>query len=163
MSDKEIEKLWRQRPERITEWLEKEKFISRDVLDRYKIGVDKKGAITIPVRAADGSWFLKFRTDPFNPKQPRYWYSKGAQPDLYPREILESKPDLLYIVEGELKVLALISMGYAAITGTGGAGTFKDKWAEEIKSKTKKVVILYDEDAAGKKGAEQCLMKFQSK
>lgn len=164
MSDIEklIEKYWRERLERTTDWLEKEKFISRHVLDRFKIGSGKSGAIAIPIRTVDGGWFFKFRADPYNPKQNmRYWCSQGAHHDLYPREILESNSDILYIVEGELKALTLISSGYPAITGTGGAGTFKDEWVEEIKSKTKKVVILFDEDATGKEGAKQCALKFQ--
>ncbi len=52
--------------------------------------------------------------------------------------------------------MLLISKGIPAITGTHGAGTFKPDWAEKIKE-TKEIYVCFDNDEAGRKGAEKTL------
>lgn len=63
----------------------------------------------------------------------------------------------LLLCEGETDTIAARSAGYTACFGSAGAGTFKDEWAEEIASRpsaSKGVVICYDGDDAGRKGAQ---------
>jgi len=73
--------------------------------------------------------FFKLRQDPNQGKE-KMTYPSGIEAQLYDWEILKSNPDKLIICEGELDRLLLISKGIPAITGTHGAGTFKDEWCK---------------------------------
>ncbi len=55
--------------------------------------------------------------------------------------------------EGEIDQLTLWQMGYPAI-GLPGVMTFKDEW-EEYLDEAKRIYILFDQDKAGKAGAEK--------
>lgn len=55
------------------------------------------------------------------------------------------------IVEGEFDAMCAIAHGFRAVSGTGGAGTWKDEWSDA--SKGAGFVILYDHDSAGNTGA----------
>lgn len=59
----------------------------------------------------------------------------------------------LFLVEGELDALALISNGFLAITNTCGAGTWNDDFARTIAEMKIATVICMDADESGEKGA----------
>lgn len=59
--------------------------------------------------------------------------------------------DTVYIFEGEKDCLLGIKLGLPAITVTAGSGSFKPEWLPLFKNKN--VVVCYDVDDAGKKGA----------
>ena len=88
-------------------------------------------------------------------------YQRGqCKAHWYPRPKIASfkrnKP--LYICEGEKDVLPLLSLGYNAITGTGGCGTIP-KDIEWIKDWDEWIYICYDNDDGGRNGANK-LGKF---
>lgn len=56
------------------------------------------------------------------------------------------------VVEGEFDALVGADQGLRTYSGTGGAGTWKKEWNDALPSK---VVVLYDADEAGRKGAGQ--------
>jgi hypothetical protein len=60
--------------------------------------------------------------------------------------------DSVVICEGEIDAMLLERWGFRAITTTGGAGTFKPEWVRFF-AHVKRVVILYDNDKAGREGA----------
>ncbi|WP_251930809.1 DUF3987 domain-containing protein [Salinibacter ruber] len=59
------------------------------------------------------------------------------------------------VCEGEIDALCALSNGFNAVTGTGGAGTFKDHWHPYISSlepaQEYGVVVAFDGDEAGRK------------
>lgn len=59
------------------------------------------------------------------------------------------------IVEGELDAIAAWQYGIRSnvVSGTGGAGTWKDEWLDLLEP-YRSFVLLYDDDDAGDKGAE---------
>ncbi|MCX6719815.1 MAG: toprim domain-containing protein [Candidatus Staskawiczbacteria bacterium] len=61
--------------------------------------------------------------------------------------------------EGELDRLLLMSKGIPAITGTHGAGTFKDEWCKML-GFVRFLYVCFDNDEAGKKGAENALKRL---
>ena len=66
---------------------------------------------------------------------------------LYPLSRLEGAGEVL-IVEGEADALLANQLGIAAVTGTLGAGNWKDEWTAALRGKA--VVLLLDNDEADK-------------
>lgn len=127
------------------------------IIDRYKLGYGqfyRKPWITIPIKDIYGNYsFFKLRQDPALGHD-KITYPKGAEAQLYDWETLTNLNSPLIICEGELDRLLLLSKGVSAITSTHGAMTFKDEWVENVR-KCKKIYICFDNDDAGKKGAER--------
>lgn len=146
-------------PARIRQYLNA-RGIPDSIIDAYKLGYGqfyRKWWITIPIKDSYGNYaFFKLRQDP-NYGNEKITYPKGIEAQIYDWENL-TKPNIsLVICEGELDRLLLVSKGISAITSTHGAGTFKEEWAETlIKNKeTKAVYVCFDNDEAGRKGAER--------
>lgn len=86
---------------------------------------------------------------------------KGAEATLYGAQALAAMskaaaedPEAsrrVYICEGEWDRLILEQDGFPAVTGTAGAGTWKDEWTRLFDELD--VVIVYDTDRAGETGA----------
>ena len=138
-------------PERIRIWL-KNRGISEQIIDTR---LDWNGThIVIPIFDSDGRiLFKKMRRDPDTDgwtDAPKYLYEKGATAALYGIDFLRVQ-GTVYLCEGELDALRLMSEGLCALSTTGGSGTFLDEWAELLKDRD--VVICYDNDEAGIKGA----------
>jgi len=131
--------------------------ITDDIIIRFKIGYGKfyrKYWITIPIKDTFGNYtFFKLRQDP-NFGDDKMTYPNGVNAQLYDWEMLTNANNSIIICEGELDRLLLESKGVPAVTTTGGAGTFKKEWIEHF-SKFSTVFICYDNDIAGKKGAER--------
>ena len=63
-------------------------------------------------------------------------------------------PQNILITEGEWDMLAAAEAGIQGVaTGTAGAGCFKPEWAASLRGKN--VVICYDNDEAGRSGAQR--------
>lgn len=113
--------------------------ITDEVIDRYRIDGDGT-KIVIPVKG-----FNKYRTHP----EKKYFYDKGYNAALFGTEQLNGSTWCV-LAEGELDALRLASIGIPAVSGTGGAGTFKDEWIAEL---PRLVFICYDTDKVGKDNA----------
>ena len=131
--------------------------VSDAVIDAHKLGWGKfygKNWITIPIQDIYGAFrFFKLRQDP-NAGDEKITYPKGVEAQIYGWETLTNLNNPLVICEGELDRLALLSKNISAITSTHGAMTFKQEWCEKV-GKGRKIYICYDNDDAGKKGAEK--------
>lgn len=151
-----VDKCHQELPKHIRKYLNA-RGITDEVIDTHKLGYGtfyRKQWITIPIKDIYGNYaFFKLRQDPAHGSD-KITYPKGIEAQIYGWEILTDTNNQLIICEGELDRLALVSKGVAAITSTHGAMTFKDEWAEKVK-KCQKVYICFDNDEAGKKGAER--------
>lgn len=113
--------------------------ITDDVIARYGIEGDNR-RIAIPIKG-----FNKYRTFP----EKNYYYDKGYKAALFGIEQIKGSTWCV-LTEGELDALRLASVGIPAVSGTGGAGTFKQEWIQEL---PKHVLVCYDTDTAGKENA----------
>jgi hypothetical protein len=131
--------------------------ITDAVIDAHKLGWGKfygKWWITIPIPDVYGNFgFFKLRQDPTVGNE-KITYPKGAEAQIYGWELLPNTTEKILICEGELDRLALLSKGVPAITSTHGAMTFKHEWLEKV-GKDGKIYVCYDNDEAGRKGAER--------
>ena len=84
---------------------------------------------------------------------------KGGQDALYNAEAIRGQEQVI-LVEGEFDCMALSQMGIpnAASTSLGAKG-FSDEWLEDLKDATE-IILIYDNDKAGREGAEKILPKL---
>lgn len=81
----------------------------------------------------------------------------GGQPNdygrtrLYPAPTQWKRDGVLWLCEGEPDLICALSQGLNAVTQTAGCGTWRDEFSAAMAGRD--VVIAYDADAAGYKGA----------
>ena len=141
--------------------------ITDEYVDKYKLGWRHfYGSywITIPVKDADGEYlYLKLRQDPTTNKEPKYlFYPENNESTLFGLENLKNNNDYIVICEGEFDCILLDYHGIPSVTSTAGAGTFKEEWIELLKN-VKHILICFDRDDAGIKGAEELILKLKNK
>lgn len=85
---------------------------------------------------------------------PKMVANKGAQSGyVIPYDLWRSNMDTTYIFEGEKDMLTARNLGLNAITLTGGAGATPNEFVIND-FKNREVVICYDNDDAGRQGAQ---------
>ena len=127
--------------------------IPDEIIDSHIIGWNG-WRITIPIYNRQGEVvFFKLAKDPQDQRPaPKMLTSPGAGVELYGWDRVLQKPECLIICEGEFDRLVLEAQGFAAVTSTGGAATFRLEWAKAIRS-ISKVYACFDRDPAGQNGA----------
>jgi len=127
--------------------------ISDAIIDLHRLGWNGR-RIMIPIANQEGVVsFFKLARDPEDDfDSPKMLSTRGSSVELYGWERVRVKPDRIVICEGEFDRLVLESCGVAAVTSTGGAGTFKPEWAEYF-TPIPEVFVCFDRDEAGKSGA----------
>jgi DNA primase len=141
-------------PKRLREYLSG-RGLSDDVIDRHLLGWDGS-RITIPVfnHLGDLALFKLARDPEDQTDSPKMLTTPGSHAELYGWERVLEAPEELIICEGEFDRLVLESQGFAAVTSTGGAGTFRLEWAEALRD-IPVIYVCFDRDAAGEKGAHR--------
>jgi DNA primase len=127
--------------------------ITHELIEKHLLGWNG-WRITIPIFNREGELaFFKQAKDPEDksdsPKM--IAWPRGAA-ELYGWEHVKNKASQVIICEGEFDRLLLESNGFHAVTSTGGAKTFRQGWADELKS-VADVYICFDNDEAGRIGA----------
>lgn len=124
---------------------------------RFKLGWDGD-RILIPIRGPDGS-IVNIRKYAYGAAKDKMiaWGPRYNRARLFPYENVVSS-DWVLLCEGETDCMLACQMGYPAVSATGGA----DTWLEEfnVQLKGKRVVICYDADPAGRKGAAAVALKL---
>jgi DNA primase len=139
-------------PSRIRQYL-KGRGIPDDTINSFLIGWNG-WRITIPIYDRDGKVvFFKMAKDPEDTGPgPKMFAPLGGAVELYGWEQLVQRPSRIVVCEGEFDRLVLEARGFAAVTSTGGAATFRPQWAEELRS-IDEVYVCFDRDQAGRNGA----------
>ncbi len=117
---------------------------------------------TYPYRDEQGKLLYETcRFDPkdFRPRRPApgggWEYNMGDVRRVLYRlpELIASAPKAVFVPEGERDVDTVVSLGLVATTNVGGAGKWRPEYSEFLRGRY--VVILPDNDDAGRKHAEQ--------
>jgi DNA primase len=138
-------------PQRIRSYLNRRGIPDRTI-DTFLLGWNGS-RITIPIFGRDADLVLfKLAKDPDDQSSsPKMLTPPGASAELYGWDRVLAKPDRIIICEGEFDRLVLESRGFAAVTSTGGAGTFRAEWAEALKE-IPGVYVCFDNDIPGRSG-----------
>ncbi len=144
------------------QWLSEYRGLSTETLVNFRLGMqkDEQGLfrVTFPVYDAE-SRLLNIRRHLFAYKEgldrtfKTLPWEKGLTAGLFPMSALNGQTEVL-LVEGEADALLANQMGFPAVTGTLGAGNWKDHWTEALRG-CQRVTILYDGDKAGRDGAQK--------
>lgn len=120
-------------------------------IDRFQIGYHGDRYM-IPVRDKAGD-LINIRRYKLGAREQKMWNwpDHGSPASLFPVEALDK--DTILLCEGELDALVATEHGFAAISGTAGAGTWLSEWSRLFKGK--EVFIVYDNDKMGESGARK--------
>jgi DNA primase len=127
--------------------------IPDEIIDSHLLGWNG-WRITIPIYNRDGE-VVSFRLakDPVDPRpSPKMLSSPGSTVELYGWDKVLKLPQQIIVCEGEFDRLVLQAQGFATVTSTGGAATFRPQWADELKQ-IPEVYLCFDRDNAGGNGA----------
>jgi hypothetical protein len=133
--------------------LVKRRGLDEDTIQEYEIGWDSRSSrYTIPIYDENGKLVnvRKYKMGAGDNEQKFLNHPGYGEARLYGLEDLDDT-DYVILVEGEPDRLILKRYGYPAISGTGGASTFKPEWGALFSGLT--VYCAYDPDPAGDKGA----------
>ena len=142
-------------------WLLQHRGLTAETLQRFQIGLlppEKPGGagrVTFPVYDEAGKLtnirkHLFALTDSLDRTYKTLPWKTGLRSDLFPLSVLNGADDVL-LVEGEADAVLANQLGFHAVTGTLGAGTWKTEWTQALRGHS--VAILYDSDKAGQDGA----------
>lgn len=139
--------------------------IKDEVLNKMKIGFKPgRNLYVIPYFDENGDCYVcKFV--PADKSQKEFWYPSGVdKPKIYNLAAIreaETSGKKLYKAEGEKDALILIQEGYLCV-GCPGAKTFKQEYAKFFAG-VKEVIIVFDNDNAGRNGAQQIALFLGAK
>jgi hypothetical protein len=142
-------------PQHIRAYLRRARGISDEAIDHRLLGWNGS-RITIPIFDREGNLTsFKLAKDPEDKTDsPKMLATPGAHAELYDCQTWWPRPEQIIICEGEFDRLMLESRGFAAVTSTGGAATFRPEWVEAF-SDIPTIYMCFDNDAAGRAGAER--------
>lgn len=139
--------------------LRKQRGLNMHTIKRYELGWDSAtNSFTIPMRDKAGALQSIRHYKPGTTDAKKIWWEKNmGRPGIYPQAALDS--DAVLLCEGEMDALLANQYGFPAVTGTAGAATWKDSWSPLFADK--RVYIVYDHDAAGRKGARKAAQRLK--
>ncbi|HQP25124.1 MAG TPA: DnaB-like helicase C-terminal domain-containing protein [Smithellaceae bacterium] len=128
-----------------------------ETVKAFKIGlqIDKDGGqwLTIPHHEKGKLINIKSRSLP--PTEKTFRRVKDCLSILFNSDCLETYKGNVYLCEGEIDALSLWDKSEKnVIATTTGAGSFDPAWIDQLKD-VKKIIIVYDPDEPGQKGARE--------
>lgn len=141
-------------------WLQTKRGLSLDIIHEFQLGFETDtGRVTIPIRDTEGHilsirrWLPEYERHTKLDEDAKMIGIRGFNAHtLYPLQALQGQEIIL--TEGELDTLLLRSLGFNAMTHTGGVrvkNPFAHSWYRLFRGKD--VIICYDNDEAGREGA----------
>lgn len=158
-----VARFWGKKGAEARKYLEK-RGIKTAVMKQFELGLEEDGSrIWIPVKDFSGGYANVRRYDFLKISSAKFLHYQQADEKagtsldgfginrFWPAGVVETNQTIL-LLEGEPDTLLAHSLGLTnAVCTTGGAGHWDDKFTWALEGK--KVLICYDIDAAGKKGA----------
>ena len=150
--------LWKDRSSEVLQYLREGRKFTDETIKEWMLGVIMiRGEpwLTIPLRdESERVVNIRFRSVP--PARKTYRVCPGRPLPLFGSHSLGN--DLggnVIICEGELDVIALWQYGLnsSVVSGTAGAGAWKDEWLDQLEPYSG-FVLCYDNDEAGEAGAK---------
>jgi len=135
--------------------------LSDETINRFKLGWDDR-RYTIPIVVNGELVNIRRRKDDVNRKDPGVKmlpYKSDYGTAVIFNETAIKDADNVIITEGEFDAMLLCQHGWAAVSGTGGAGTFKPEWVPLFDS-CQIVYVCYDNDLPGQSGSSKAAAFF---
>lgn len=138
---------------KVLQLLKEKRGLTKQTIEKYKIGYNGE-RFTIPI--VIGGVLVNIRKYSMEAKRAKMLgVEEFNTKKIFPYENLFNG-DTIHLMEGEMDCLLANQLGINAVTVTAGAGNWKEEWGILLKEiGIKKVVICYDIDATGVKGAQK--------
>ncbi len=145
---------------KIREFLLTKRGINEKSLKKYLIGYyQNKEAITIPLYDIEKLICVKFFNYNLSSGEKKVTTAGSATLlGVNFLNLIEPLDQTIYITEGELDCILLSQFGLVAVSGSAGALTWKKSWNKYFRNAN--VVLCYDSDETGKKGAEKTAIEL---
>lgn len=140
--------------------IKEKRCLSDAVINKYKLGLNPEGRLTIPVLDASGDiidvrgWLPEYkRLSEAQKKMKMISVTNTGQNKLFPLSAFQQSE--IYIIAGEMDALAMLSHDFNAVTNTSGEGKFNKAWINKFADKD--VIVIQDADAPGESAANKLL------
>jgi twinkle protein len=131
--------------------------ISLETVKAFKIGlqIDQGGSRWLTIPHYEKGELINIKSRSLPPAKRDWRRVKDCRSILLNGDAIETHGDEIYIAEGEIDALTLIDQGIRNAVGiTTGAGSFDPEWIDQLQA-VKKIILCYDPDEAGQKGARE--------
>jgi len=143
----------RELPDEVRSYL-KGRGIPATTIERQLLGWNGE-RITIPIFGRKNEVLgFRYAKMPADPGEPPVMLTDFGLEELYGWETLMRTPQRVVICEGEFERLVLEAHGFAAVTSTAGAATFREEWLPYFEPVTQ-VFICFDRDLPGTAAAKK--------
>ncbi|HLA27799.1 MAG TPA: DnaB-like helicase C-terminal domain-containing protein [Syntrophales bacterium] len=136
--------------------------ISIETVKAFKIGlqIDKAGGRWLSVPHYEKGKLVNIKSRSLPPAKKDFRRVKDCRSILFNGDAIETHGDEIYITEGEIDALTLLDQGIKNVIGTTtGAGSFDPSWIDQLQT-VKKIILCYDPDEAGQKGAREAARRL---
>ncbi len=128
-----------------------------ETVKAFKIGlqIDKDGGHWLTIPHYEKGKLINVKSRSLPPAGKTFRRVKDCRSILFNSDSIEANKGMAYLCEGEIDALTLWDKGEKAVVATTtGAGSFDPAWIDQLKE-IKKIIIVYDPDEPGQKGARE--------
>jgi DNA primase len=149
--DKAHENIFSEESKPALNFLIEKRGLTAELLNKFLIGYNGR-AITIPFFNETGNELLCIKYFDYNFSSGEKHVTAYGKANLFGLNHLESgNQKSVIICEGEIDAMVMHGLGYTAVSGSAGAGAWRNNWNKYMVNKD--IIICYDSDKAGRKGA----------
>jgi len=131
--------------------------LSIETVKAFKIGlqIDKEGGHWLTIPHYEKGKLINIKSRSLPPAEKTFRRVKDCRSILFNSDVIKPDTEIIYLCEGEIDALTLWDRGEKnVIATTTGAGSFDPVWIDQLKN-IKKIIIVYDPDEPGQKGARE--------
>ena len=131
--------------------------LSIETVKAFKIGLqtDKDGSRWLTIPHYEKGKLVNIKSRSLPPAEKTFRRVKDCRSIVFNSDCIEKNKNILYLCEGETDALTLWDKGEKnVIATTTGAGSFDPAWIDQLKD-VKKIIVIYDTDEPGQKGARE--------
>jgi len=136
--------------------------INIETVKAFNIGlqIDKDGSRWLTIPHYEKGKLINIKSRLLPPAKRDWRRVKDCRSILFNGDSIENHRDEIFITEGEIDALTLIDQGIKNAVGiTTGAGSFDPEWIDQLQA-VKKIILCYDPDEAGQKGAREAARRL---
>ncbi|MEI8172706.1 MAG: DnaB-like helicase C-terminal domain-containing protein [Deltaproteobacteria bacterium] len=136
--------------------------ISLETTKAFNVGlqIDRNGGRWLTIPHYEKGKLVNIKSRSLPPAKKDFRRVKDCRSCLFNSDAIEKHPDEIFITEGEIDALTLCDQGIKNAVGTTtGAGSFDPSWIDQLQA-IKKIILCYDPDEAGQKGAREAARRL---
>jgi len=129
--------------------------LSIETVKAFRIGlqIDNDGGQWLTIPHYEKGKLINIKSRSLPPAEKTFRRVKDCRSILFNSDCLKDNKNIVYLCEGEIDALTLWDRGEKNVVATTtGAGSFDPAWIDQLKD-VKKIILCYDPDEAGQKGA----------